>query len=128
MFDEKGVTFDLRLMDVALHLVADPDPLSTLTGPADLGGIEAVRVNLHDPEGGAGTTVVASYARPPGATPDLNRRLGQLEHRPRAVPERRRRSPRGSRSTTTAHPTPDFFATVEAGFSLVVTLDYDVYL
>ena len=58
VFGEPGVDFDLRLTDVALNLVADPDPLSTLAGPADLRGVLSARVMIQPP-GATTWTVVA---------------------------------------------------------------------
>lgn len=127
VFGEKGITFDLRLTDVALHLVADPDPLSTLAGPADLGGIESVRVYLHDP-GGAGTTVVASYSKLPGATPRSIAVSGYSNVDLGPYLSGGVIAARVEIDYDTTNPPPDFFARIETGFSLVVTLDYDPYL
>jgi len=128
VFGEEGITFDLRLTDVALHLVADPDPLSTATTPANLAGVESVKVMTRPPGSTAAWTIVAAYSKTPGASPtaiavsgesniDLGPYLsgGKLDARVEVIYD-------------LANPTPDFFADIEAGFSLVVTLDYDAYL
>jgi len=113
---EKGITFDLRLTDVALRLDS---------GAADLGGVNAARVILQDP--GGGSTLVASYVKLTGATPsrievsansniDLGPYLSDGKIAARVEIDY---------DTTT--PPPDFTADVEAGFSLVVTVEYDAY-
>lgn len=111
---EDGVTVDLRLTDVALRL-------SALSGSLD--GIESVKVLVVDPGSGA-KTVVASYLKPPGATPAEIRVSGNsnLELGPYVA---------GGRIDLRLEVTYDlgsppgaFTADVEAGFSLVVTVKY----
>lgn len=114
-FDEPGVTVDLRLTRLALHLSAG--------GVSDLRGVSRAQVHLRDPATG-GVTKIASYVRPPGATPtsiavsgasnlDLSPylRSGNLDARvevemdPVFLPS-------------------GFAAQIEAAFSAVVTVDY----
>lgn len=114
-FDEPGVTVDLRLTDVAIHLTAG--------GVSDLRGVTRAEVDLRNPATG-GVTKIASYVRPPGATPtsiavsgvsnvDLSPYLhsGKLDARvevemdPVFLPS-------------------GFTAAIEAGFSAVITVDY----
>ncbi len=117
---EKGVTVDLRLTDVELALAAG--------GASSLQGIIEAEVDVRDPATG-GFVKVASYVRPsPTATPstvtvsgssnlDLASYLtsGSLDARlalqidPLFLPS-------------------GFTATLDAGFSLVATLDYSSYL
>jgi hypothetical protein len=114
--NEKGVKVDLRLTDVALHLAAG--------GVSNLGGVTRAEVNLRDPVTGAPTRV-ASYVRPSsGPAPtsiavsgasnlDLSHwlqsgKLGaqvEVEMDPLMLPS-------------------GFTASIEAGFSVVVTVDY----
>jgi hypothetical protein len=126
VFEEKGIDFDLRLTDVALRLVTDPDPLSTATGPADLSGVESVRVSLHDPSG-AGTMLVASYTKPPGATPRAIAVSGNSNLDLAPFLSAGTISARIEIDYDTTNPPPDFFADIEAGFSLVATVRYDAY-
>lgn len=113
--NEKGVTVDLRLTDVALHLAAG--------GASNLGGVTRAEVDLRDPSGRL--TPVASYVRPTsGPAPttiavsgasnlDLSSYLqgGKLDARvevemdPLMLPS-------------------GFTASIEAGFSVVATVDY----
>lgn len=113
---ERGVKTDLRLTDVALHL--------TSAGVADLGGVTRVEVDLRHPVTGV-PTKVASYARPAtGAAPttisvsgasnlDLSPWLSsgkldaqvEVEMDPVSLPS-------------------GFTAAIEAGFSVVITVDY----
>lgn len=112
--NEKGVTVDLRLTDVALHLTAG--------GASNLAGVTRAEVDLRDASGGV--VKVASYVRPDGAAPttiavsgasnlDLSPYLqaGKLDARvevemdPSLLPS-------------------GFTASIEAGFSAVVTVDY----
>lgn len=116
---EKGVTVDLRLTDLALHLEAGT--------ASDLRGVLRAQVDVRDPATGA-FTKVASYVRPPGATPttiavsgssnlDLSGYLSsgkidarvEVEMDPVFLPS-------------------GFSAALEAGFSLVATLRYSEYL
>jgi hypothetical protein len=128
VFDEPGIDFDLRLTDVALHLVADPDPLSTATTPADLSGVEAVRVMIRPPGSTGAWTIVAAYARPPGATPTAIAVSGNSNIDLGPYVAAGKLDARVEVSYDLAVPPPDFFADVEAAFSLVVTLKYDAYL
>jgi hypothetical protein len=114
--NRKGVTLDLRLTDVALRLAAG--------AASDLRGVLRAEVDLRDPVSGD-FTKVAGYVRPsPTAAPttiavsgssnlDLARYLeaGALDARV-AVEMDPFFLPSG------------FTADLEAGFSLVVTLDY----
>jgi hypothetical protein len=112
--NEKGVKVDLRLTDVALHLAAG--------GASNLGGVTRAEVNLRDASGGL--TRVASYVRPPGASPtsiavsgssnlDLSPYLqgGKLDARVEVEMD------------PTMLPS-GFTASIEAGFSVIVTADY----
>jgi hypothetical protein len=114
--NEKGVSTDLRLTDVALHLTAG--------GASDLGGVTRAQINLKNPVTGAPTRV-ASYVRPAGgAAPTsiavsgasnldlspwlqsgkLNAQV-EVEMDPLMLPS-------------------GFTASIEAGFSVVITVDY----
>jgi hypothetical protein len=114
-FEERGVTVDLRLTDLALHLTAG--------GVSDLRGVTRAEVDLRDPGTGA-VTRIASYVRPPGSTPtsiavggasnvDLSPYLQsgkldahvEVEMDPVFLPS-------------------GFTAAIEAAFSAVVTVDY----
>lgn len=119
MLTDRGVKVDLRLTDVALGLAAG--------AASDLRGVTRAEVDLRDP-GTGGFVRVASYVRPaPTASPtsisvsgasnlDLAAFLqgGALDARiavevdPMVLPS-------------------GFTATLEAGFSLVVTVDYSAY-
>jgi hypothetical protein len=114
MMNERGVKVDLRLTDVALHLTAG--------GVSNLGGVTRAQVDLRDASGGA--TKVASYVRPPGALPtaitvsgasdlDLSPYLqgGKLDARVEVEMD------------PTMLPS-GFTAAIEAGFSVIITVDY----
>lgn len=60
--NETGVTYEIRLTDLAIVLSAAPG------SPTDLRGVVAARVLVGYTGPGTGT-VIASYTRPPGATP-----------------------------------------------------------
>src|SRR6266511_2272826 len=113
---EKGITFDLRLTDVALRLDS---------GAADLGGVNAARVILLD--AGGGSTLVASYAKLPGATPSSIAVSGNSNIDLGPYLSDGKITARVEIDYDTTNPPPDFTADVEAGFSLVVTLEYDAY-
>ncbi len=116
---EPGVTYDVRLTDVAITLSA------TETG--DMGGIVSAVVRvLDDPADPSAGTVVASYTRSGTASPrsiavsgnssvDLGPFLngGRLPIRVEIVFD---------------NLTPAFLADVEAGFSLVLKVDWGSYL
>ena len=122
VLDEQGVTYDLRLTDVALTLSAT----QTVTGDKDLSGVKLATIRVLDdpalPDQGA---VLATYVRPPLSGPvsafavsgnanlDLGPYLdaGRLPVRVELVID-------------SAGPTPAFTADVRAGFSLEVELDY----
>jgi hypothetical protein len=121
VLDEEGVTYDLRLTDVALTLSASE------VGK-DLSGVRSLTIRvLADPASATSGFVLASYARPTGwaaptsiavtgnANVDLGPYLdaGRLPVRVELVLD---------------HGTPAFDADVEAGFSLEVALDYGAYL
>lgn len=116
----EDVTYDLRLTEVAITL-------SAASAGADLSGVERATVIVHDLATGA-DKVVASYARPAGAAApistiavagnaglDLGPYLdaGLLPVRVELV-----------MSSTT----PEFYADVYAGFSLVIDVDWGTYL
>jgi hypothetical protein len=119
MVKEKGVTVDLRLKDVALHLAAG--------GVSDLRGVLRAEVALLNPTTG-GFTKVAGYVRPsPAATPTTIAVTGQsnLELSPYLTA--------GTIDARVAIELDPFYlpsgfsASLEAGFSLVATLDYTAY-
>jgi hypothetical protein len=117
---QKGVTVDLRLTDVELELVAG--------GASSLRGIIEAEVDLRDPATG-GFVKVASYVRPsPTSTPSTISVSGSsnLELSPFLSGGRL-----DGRIAVQVDPTQlpsGFTATLDAGFSLVVTLDYSSYL
>ncbi len=116
VLNEQGVTYDLRLTDVAVTLAA------TEVGK-DLRGAELITIRVLDPVDPSASVVVASYARPPGtvaptsiavsgnANVDLGPylRAGRLPVRAEFVFDQL---------------TPAFLADVRVGFSLEVQLDY----
>ncbi len=118
LLNEKGVTVDLRLTDVELHLTPQSGSLD---------GIQAVQILLHDPASAA-TTVIASYAKPAGSPPPTDIRVsgstnidlgpylsaGKLDTR--------------IEITYGSPPPGAFTADVQAGFSMIVTVDYGAYL
>jgi hypothetical protein len=111
---EDGVTVDLRLTDVALRLSAPSGSLD---------GIESVKVTLVDPGSGA-TTVVASYVKPPGATPADIRVSGNSNLELGPFLDDGRIDLRVEVTYDLGSPPGAFTADVEAGFSLVVTVRY----
>jgi hypothetical protein len=121
VFEEKGVTVDLRLTDVALRLTVDPQN-PTSTGPADLSGVEAVRVLVQTAAGD--WLSVASYTRPDDATAPSVTVSGRsnLDLSPFLSGGKL-----GFRVELTFDPSnapPSFWADVEAGFSFVATVSY----
>jgi hypothetical protein len=120
VLDEQGVTYDLRLTDVALTLSA------TEVGK-DLSGVRSLTIRvLADPASATTGFLVASYTRPPGAAPtsiavtgNANVDLGPYLDRGR-LPVRI--------ELVLDQLTPEFLADVQAGFSLEVALDYEAYL
>lgn len=126
VLNEKNVTYDLRLTDVALTLSAT----QPVTGERDLSGVKRATLSvLADPANLASGTVLATYVRPPVTGPvssiavsgnsslDLGPYLdsGRLPFRVEL-------------EIDSAGPTPAFDADVEVGFSLEVDLDYGAYL
>lgn len=118
--NEPGVTFDLRITDMALTLVSG--------GGGDFGGVEEVKILLLDAADASQGTVLAHYVRPEGAKPtrievsgNSNVNLasyltaGKLPVRVEVVYE-------------ALNPPPDFTADVEVGLSLVATVDWGAYL
>jgi hypothetical protein len=112
VLDEPGVTFDVRLLDLALHLAG-----------ADLSAIRGARVLL--PDGRGGFTLIASYAKPgsgpPPADVDVSGRTN-LDLGPYIAGGKlplRVEMDYDAAGTLSA-----FTADVEAGFSVIVTLDY----
>jgi hypothetical protein len=110
-FDEPGVTLDLRLLDVGFHF----------TG-GDLSFLKEVRVLLAAP-GGGGYTEIASYVKPAGTTPTDVMVSGRanLDIGPYlsagVLPLRLELDYEGLPGA--------FTADIGAGFSVVVTLDYE---
>jgi hypothetical protein len=125
VLNEEGVTYDLRLTDVALTLSAT----QTVTGDKDLSGVKSATLRVLDPAVPGAGVVVATYARPPVTGPissfavsgnsslDLGPylRAGTLPIRVELVID-------------SVGPTPAFDADVEAGFALEVEVDYGAYL
>jgi hypothetical protein len=120
VLDEDGAEVDLRLTGLALRLVSG--------GTGHLRGVMLARLSIADPATG-GRVLLASYARAdPSATPseltvsgDPNVDLGPYL--------------RGGALDTRIEllfdpmdPPGAFTASVEAAFSLIVTLDYGAYL
>jgi hypothetical protein len=122
VLSEKGVTFDLRMTDVAFHLAAGP--------ASSLAGVRKAKVEVRDPVTGsyvplasydAGTlsttAAVKDVAIVGNSSQDMSPYLtaGKIDLRtdvffdPSVLPT-------------------GFNARVEAGFSLVVTVDYGSYL
>lgn len=115
---EKGVSFDLRLTDVGLHLVS---------GTSDLSGVLEVQVKIQDPVTGD-WIVVASYAKPPGATPTEISVSGNSNIELAPYLTSGKIGARVDVSYDLSSPPGAFTADVQAGFSLVVTLNYDAYM
>jgi hypothetical protein len=118
VLEEKGVSFDLRLTDVALHLVS---------GTSDLRGVLSARVKIQDPVTGD-WIVVASYAKPPGATPTDISVSGNSNIELAPYLSSGNIDARIEVSYDASSPPGAFTADVEAGFSLVVTVSYDAYI
>lgn len=116
VLDEPGVTYDLRLTDVAIAL--------TTTGAGeDLAGVRQVTVLVLATPGDPGSgVVVASYARLPGAAPTTVAIAGNssLDLGPYLAAGR---LPVRVEVTLDSG-TPEFLADVTVGFSLEVQLDY----
>jgi hypothetical protein len=115
LLDEDGVEVDLRLTDVALDLESTSAP--------GLDGLESVRIVLLDPVSGR-STVVASWTKPPGPTPavihvggDANRDLAPYLRDGRIAA-------RIEIDYDTTQPMGAFTATLETGFSVVLTVSY----
>ncbi len=119
VLSERGVDVDLRLTDVALHLVPGPG--------GDLSGILEVLVELQDPASG-GWTVVASYTKPSHAPPSDISVAGNSNLQLAPYLASGKLLARVEVSLDLAAPQPGFTANVEAGFSLVVTVSYDAFL
>lgn len=124
VFDEEGVTVDLRLTDVSLRLTVDPQNPTT-TGAADLSGIESVRIIIQVP--GGAWVEVASYEKGVGAGQTSVEVSGKsnLDLSPFLAGGKL-----GFRVELRFNvPPPTFWADVEAGFSFVATVDYrDAFL
>jgi hypothetical protein len=117
---EKGVKVDLRLTDVALHLV---------TGAAsDLRGVTRAEIDLRDPASG-GFRKVASYVRPsPTAAPTSIDVTGQASLDLAPYLTSGALDARIAVEVDPLYLPSGFSAAMEAGFSLSVTLDYSAYL
>jgi hypothetical protein len=115
LLDEDGVDVDLRLTDVAFDF--------TSTSVPGLDGLEAVTVLLRHSASGAGV-VVASWTKPPGATPTEIRVGGNsnLDLGPYLTDGKI--TARIEIDYDTTQPMGAFTARLEAGFSLVLTVDY----
>lgn len=125
ILDEPGVSYDLRLTDVALRLAAT----QTVTGDKDLSAVKSATIRvLEDPAIPGSGAVLATYTRPPLTGPvgafevsgNANLSLGPYIQAGR-LPFRVELVMDG------VGPTPAFTADVEAGFSLDVTIDYGKY-
>ncbi len=117
ILNEPGVTYDLRLKDVAIILSASQ-------AGTNLTGVKYASLQvLADPLDPSSGTVIASYVRPPGAVPsrsigvtgNSNLDLGPYLEAGK-LPVRVEVTFDGS--------TPAFLADVAAGFSLEVKLDW----
>jgi hypothetical protein len=120
---EKGVTYELRITDVAFTLSAT----QSTAAPANLGGIKSATIRVGaDPSAPGSGVVIASYVRPGAATPatitvsgnanvDLAPyiRSGTLPLRVEVVVD---------------DATPAFDADILATFYVKVTLDWGKYL
>jgi len=118
VLNENGVDFDLRLTGVALCFASGD--------ASDLSGISSALVKIQDPGTGL-WTVVASYTRPPGATPmqisvSGNSNLELAPYLSSGKLQARIELSFGS------PPPGAFTASIEARFSLVVTVSYDAFL
>jgi hypothetical protein len=117
VLNEPGVTYELRLADVGISL-ASTDVL------ADLAGVESARVLVLGDGGDPATAVVvASYVKPPGGGAPTSLTIGgnpNLDLAPYveagSLPVRV--------ELVVSSGTPEFTADVQAGFSLLVNLDY----
>lgn len=118
VLDEKGVSFDLRLTDVALHLVS---------GTSDLRGVLSAQVKIQDPVTRE-WILVASYAKPPGATPTDISVSGNSNIELAPYLSSGNIGARVEVSYDASSPPGDFTADIQAGFSLVVTVSYDAYM
>ena len=119
VLDENGVDFDLRLTNVALDLVPG--------AVADLRNVLAVVVRVEDPASGD-LVAVASYAKPPGATPTQISVSGNSNLPLAPYLSAGKLRMRIELSLDLGAPQPAFSASIEAGFSLVVTVSYDAFL
>jgi hypothetical protein len=111
---EKGVKVDLRLTDVALHLAAG--------GASNLGGVTRAEVDLRDASGGV--TRVASYVRPPGATPTSIAVSGSSNLELSPYLQDGKLDARVEVEMDPLMLPSGFTASIEAGFSVIVTVDY----
>ncbi len=118
VLEEKGVSIDLRLTDVALRLVS---------GTSDLRGVLSAEVKIQDPVTGD-WILVASYAKPPGAIPTEISVSGNSNIQLAPYLSSGEIGARVEVSYDTSSPPGAFTADVEAGFSLVVTMSYDAYI
>lgn len=122
-FTEEAVSYELRMTRVAITLSANQAP----GGPPDLSGVERATIRvLDDPLDPTSGLVIASYVKPPGATPteiavsgNANLDLGPylvVGHLPIRV------------EVVVSNGTPAFDADITAGFSVVVNVDWGSYL
>lgn len=119
---EQGVSYELRIRRVAITLSATQQP----GAPPDLSGIESATIRvLDDPLTGTGA-VIASYVKPPGATPDAIAVTGNanLDLSPYLdagiLPVRV--------EVVVSNGTAAFDADITAAFSVVVDVDWGSYL
>jgi hypothetical protein len=112
---EKGVTTDLRLTDVALHLTAG--------GVSDLAGVTRAEVDLRDPATGA-PVKVASYVKPSGAAPTSIAVSGASNLDLSPWLDAGKLAARVEVEMDPAMLPSGFTASIEAGFSVVITVDY----
>lgn len=117
VLEEKGVKAELRLTDVALRLAAG--------GISDLRGIARAEVAVRSPSGSF--TKVAGYVRPAGAAPTTLVVSGRSNLDLAAYLRSGSIDTRIEVEMEPAFLPTGFTASVEAGFSLVVTLDYGAY-
>lgn len=117
ILNERGVTYDLRLEDVAIILSASQ-------AGTDLTGVKyASLLVLADPLDPSSGTVIASYVRPPNAAP--SRSIGVTGNSNLDLGPYLRTGILPVRVEVTFDaPTPAFLADVAAGFSLEVKLDW----
>ncbi len=118
LMNEKGVTVDLRLTDVELHLTPQSGSLN---------GLQSVQVLLHDPVS-ATTTVIASYVRPPAAPPPTDIRVSGATNIDLGPYLSTGKLDARIEISYGSPPPGAFTAEVQTGFSVVVTVDYGALL